>query len=105
MQPISTTYTRQHLAARCAYLGASSRLYWRVLHLDFRGGTWPTSNPDLDLSEHIRGILARDGYDLDRVVAKNYTLVPPSYSSHPSAMDMSDAEWEKQRRTTTTSKP
>jgi len=99
MKPISKTFTRQHLSARCAYLGATSRLYGRVLHLDFRGGTWPTSKPDLDLSEHIRGILARDGFDLDRVVAKNFTLVPPSYSTDPSSMDLSDAEYEKQRRT------
>lgn len=89
----------ERLSARCGYMGASSRLYGRVLHLDFRGRTWPTSDPGLDLSEYLRGQLSREGYDLDRVVVKGVTLAPPTYSTDPGAMDLTDAEWEKQRRT------
>lgn len=90
---------KQELAARCAYLGAVARFYGSNLHLDFRGGTWPTTDDDLDLSAHLADLLRREGYEFGKVVAKNYALSRPVVNTHPSSYDLPESEYRAQRKT------
>jgi len=91
--------TKQEITARCAYFGAKARFYGETLHLDFLGGTWPNNTEGFDLEAQLAEVLSWEGYEVTKLVCKNYTLVAPRFSTDPSAFDLSGEAYDAQKET------